>query len=68
MSLSSTLLAKLLTEKSPPVPDVTAATRIKRACDVVNQWQTPFNEDYIATFPYRDNALHLDMTQDPAVV
>ena len=26
------------------------------------------NEDYIAKFPYRDNALHLDMTQDPAVV
>ena len=54
MSLSSTLLAKLLTEKSPPVPDVTAATRIKRACDVVNQWQTLFNEDYIAS---RDRAV-----------
>ncbi|MEI7747411.1 MAG: hypothetical protein WCJ28_07710, partial [Actinomycetota bacterium] len=54
MSLSSTLLAKLPTEKSPPVPDVTAATRIKRACDVVSQWQTLFNEDYIAS---RDRAV-----------
>ena len=26
------------------------------------------NEDYIAKFPYRGNELHLDMTQDPAVV
>ena len=49
------LLAKLPTEKpSDPVPDVTASTRIKRAADVVSQWQTLFNEDYIAS---RDRAV-----------
>lgn len=51
---SSTLLAKLSTETSPPVPDVSAAKRVKRACDVVSQWQTLFNEDYIAA---RDRAV-----------
>jgi hypothetical protein len=55
MSIATSFLAKLSTEKpSPPVPDVTAATRIKRACDVVSQWQTLFNEDYIAS---RDRAV-----------
>jgi len=54
MSTATTLLAKLPTEKSPPVPDVTASTRIKRACDVVGQYQTLFNEDYIAS---RDRAV-----------
>jgi|694.fasta_scaffold09072_20 hypothetical protein len=49
-----TLLAKLPTEASPPVPDVTAAARVKRASDVVSQYQTLFNEDYIAS---RDRAV-----------
>jgi hypothetical protein len=49
-----TLLAKLPTEASPPVPDVTAAARVKRAADVVSQYQTLFNEDYIAS---RDRAV-----------
>lgn len=48
------LLAKLPVEKSPPVPSVTAATRIKRASDVVTQYQTLFNEDYVAS---RDRAV-----------
>ena len=48
------LLAKLPTEKSPPVPEVTAATRIKRATDVVTQYQTLFSEDYVAS---RDRAV-----------
>lgn len=48
------LLAKLPTEKSPPVPDVAAATRIKRASDVVSQYQTLFSEDYVAS---RDRAV-----------
>ncbi len=55
MPEATSLLAKLPTEKpSPPVPDVTAATRIKRASDVVSQYQTLFNEDYIAS---RDRAV-----------
>lgn len=54
MPAALTLLAKLPVEKSPPVPDVTAATRIKRASDVVSQWQTLFNEDYVAS---RDRAV-----------
>lgn len=49
-----TLLAKLPTEASPLVPDVTAAARVKRASDVVSQYQTLFNEDYIAS---RDRAV-----------
>lgn len=49
-----TLLAKLPTEAFPPVPDVTAAARVKRASDVVSQYQTLFNEDYIAS---RDRAV-----------
>ncbi len=53
MSSAITLLAKLPTE-SPPVPDVTAATRIARACDCVSQYQTLFNDDYIAS---RDRAV-----------
>ena len=48
-----TSLAKLPTE-TPPVPDATAATRVKRAADVVSQFQTLFNEDYIAS---RDRAV-----------
>ncbi len=48
-----TSLAKLPTETSP-VPDATAATRVKRAADVVSQFQTLFNEDYIAS---RDRAV-----------
>ncbi len=51
---TATLLAKLPTEKSPPVPDVAAATRIKRASDVVSQYQTLFSEDYVAS---RDRAV-----------
>lgn len=51
---SAILLAKLPTEKSPPVPDVAAATRIKRASDVVSQYQTLFSEDYVAS---RDRAV-----------
>ena len=51
---SASLLAKLPTEKSPPVPDVAAATRIKRASDVVSQYQTLFSEDYVAS---RDRAV-----------
>lgn len=54
MSSATLLLAKLPTEQSPPVPDVTAATRIKRACDCVSQYQTLFNDDYIAS---RDRAV-----------
>ena len=46
-------LAKLPTE-TPPVPDATAATRVKKASDVVSQFQTLFNEDYIAS---RDRAV-----------
>lgn len=48
-----TSFAKLPTE-TPPVPDATAATRVKRAADVVSQFQTLFNEDYIAS---RDRAV-----------
>ena len=48
-----TSLAKLPAE-TPPVPDATAATRVKRAVDVVSQFQTLFNEDYIAS---RDRAV-----------
>jgi len=54
MSSATNLLAKLPTEQSPPVPDVTAATRITRACDCVSQYQTLFNDDYIAS---RDRAV-----------
>lgn len=48
------LLAKLPTEKSPPVPEVSAAKRVKNASDVVTQYQTLFSEDYVAS---RDRAV-----------
>lgn len=57
-----TSLAKLPTE-TPPVPDATAATRVKRACDVVSQFQTLFNEDYIAS---RDRAVVQSMVDRQA--
>ena len=46
-------LAKLPTE-TPPVPDATSSTRVKKASDVVSQFQTLFNEDYLAS---RDRAV-----------
>lgn len=56
-----TSLAKLPTETSP-APDA-AATRVKRAADVVSQFQTLFNEDYIAS---RDRAVVQSMADRQA--
>lgn len=54
MSHAQSSLAKIVSDKTPQVPDISAAKRIKRASDVVSQWQTLFNEDYIAS---RDRAV-----------
>ena len=48
------LLAKIPAEKPAAPPDVQSATRITRASDVVTQYQTLFNEDYVAS---RDRAV-----------
>lgn len=51
---SSTLLTQFATETIPQVPEVSASKRVKHASDVVSQWQTLFDEDYIAS---RDRAV-----------
>lgn len=55
-------LAKLPTE-TPPVPDATSSTRVKKASDVVSQFQTLFNEDYIAS---RDRSIVQSMADRQA--